>query len=34
MLILGASTIATLGASGVIESKPLDPDMKNTKERV
>jgi glyoxylase I family protein len=34
MLILGASTIATFGASGVTESTPLDPNMKNTKERV
>src|ERR1700674_5219338 len=33
-LLLGASTIATLGTSCATESKPLDPNMKKPKERV
>jgi glyoxylase I family protein len=34
MLMLGASTLATFGASGAAQSEPLDPIMKSTKERV
>ena len=32
--MLGASTLATFGASGGAQSDPLDPIMKSTKERV
>jgi glyoxylase I family protein len=33
-LVLGASTLATLAASGVSESEPLEPKVRHPKERV